>query len=1140
MFDIFYSGTKPNLFAHEREASDIKHARELSRTRYFWWITYLANLSTWDFLWEPKPWESHQRHAWRSQHQLDSGIYLVPKDWDETQTNYHTSPEITRLPSRKVWQIPHNIDVNSFDFSWHPDPREPDYEYHFPTQWQPAGGPVYPGTAGIKLVDAPQAQAVTKYINWNLPDYIDFDSVDFSWHPNPLDPPCNYQFDTKWHWNRVGGPEYRMQGATDIKYLDDIIANTQSNPEHWHIPEWIDPSSIDRTWVPCPSDPPYIYEFAVEWGWNNIGGPEYRAPGATERKYVDYFVARTQPDPTNFTILARIDQQGDVLRWRPNPTEQPYIYVFGNQWYPAEIMPTVEYHVAGATERKYIEHPRATLVERHNNHWNTLVDCEWDYSWVPDPGDPPYIYVFGNQWYPATVMPTVEYTVEGATERKYMDHPRAQLPNTHEHWYLSCKEHAFSFDISWCPDPGDSPYIYVFGNQWHSAEVMSTIEYRVPGAVEVKYMDYPRATILPNQEQWVTPDEIDQSNVDYSWIPDPGSPPYIYHFGTDYQASVGLTYHVPDATELKFAGDIPRIEKAKSAVTIQDIFYLDYSNAMSQQRFTQLQERYPHIQKVRYVNSVMDTVKRCLTKTKQNRFWIISSENDYSDFDFAWHAEPWQSGMTHVFGTQWNKWSNTLLINRWEFERCSKWAKSIEDFPNLNFVKDQQVTAPADASDIYVIDFGNRESRQVIDKLSAQYRVVKTARYFDNYLDTLKRIVVETTQEHIWVVSTVCNYDKFDFSWQPEAWQRTMLHVFPSDGEKFGDTFYVHVPSFVEQMNQLELLDWFETVNYCADQLVTRYPLPIIVHEYDTHVEAVKSSNWDGPLAIFATHNMPASVPCVPLWREKIKTIVPLSPGASSIIVPKSAVPYIKTQLYDYPYINKKQKHLRNDKPLDIVFIDNGEPDADHHYRELVKSAGNARIHRSSGVNGRVAAYRAAAELSTTPWFFAVFAKLEVNPSFKWDWQPDRMQEPKHYIFHAYNPVNELVYGHQAVIAYNKKLVLENTAPGLDFTLDQAHEVVPILSGQANYHNSDWMCWRTAFRECIKLRASLPNVENDWRLSQWLQVDRTPDQWSMKGAEDAVEYYEAVGGDFTELKKSYDWEWLASYALLKRNLTPNQ
>jgi hypothetical protein len=187
-----------------------------------------------------------------------------------------------------------------------------------------------------------------------------------------------------------------------------------------------------------------------------------------------------------------------------------------------------------------------------------------------------------------------------------------------------------------------------------------------------------------------------------------------------------------------------------------------------------------------------------------------------------------------------------------------------------------------------------------------------------------------------------------------------------------------------------------------------------------------------------------------------------------------------------------------------------------------------------------VAAYHAAAQLSTTPWFFAVFAKLEVSSTFDWAWQPDRLQEPKHYIFHAHNPVNGLEYGHMSMIAYNKKLVLENTATGLDFTLDSAHEVVPILSGTANYHEDMWTCWRTAFRECIKLKDSLPDVENEYRLNQWLTRDNTEGQWSIKGAMDAVEYYDAVGGDFAELRKSYDWAWLSSYALIKRNLTPHQ
>jgi hypothetical protein len=229
------------------------------------------------------------------------------------------------------------------------------------------------------------------------------------------------------------------------------------------------------------------------------------------------------------------------------------------------------------------------------------------------------------------------------------------------------------------------------------------------------------------------------------------------------------------------------------------------------------------------------------------------------------------------------------------------------------------------------------------------------------------------------------------------------------------------------------------------------------------------------------------------------------------------------------------------DEPLDIVFIDNSELNAEYNYLQLPHVSTPNRIHRSSGITGRVAAYHAAAELSRTPWFFAVFAKLEVDSKFDWIWQPDRLQEPKHYIFHAKNPCNGLIYGHQAMIAYNKNLVLSNTGIGLDFTLDSAHEVVPILIGIAHYNETPWMAWRTAFREVVKLQASLPDVENEYRIKQWCRNTESKNAiWSMYGAEDALEYYTAVNGDFAELRKSYDWAWLASYAMLKRNLLPDQ
>ena len=566
-------------------------------------------------------------------------------------------------------------------------------------------------------------------------------------------------------------------------------------------------------------------------------------------------------------------------------------------------------------------------------------------------------------------------------------------------------------------------------------------------------------------------------------------------------------------------------------------------------------------------------------------FWWINYLTDYSGWDFLWEPVPWQAGQRHAWPSQWQKDSGTYLVPKSEFEHThyntgptllrlpdvASWiipqGFDVESFdwswhpdptdPPFTYqfgTQHQRTGGPQyvnGGSDLKFVDQirGNVKSGVTpiveIDHLDGHAgRVpgtIKTVRYFDNYRDVLTRIANTVDYEYVWIVSSVCDYANFDFSWHPEQWQTTMLHVFASGEQKFGDTFYMHVPSFRQRIGQFELLDWYD-VNFLPSNILRR-PMPVIGHDYDTHVEAVQTLDWPGPLAVFATEPV-QQVPCVPLWREKTKTIVPLSAGASQVIVPKTAVPYIKSQLYDYAHIDRSQRHLHDEQPLDIVFIENGEPNALDNLRALSSATAsrNNRVMVSRGVTGRVAAYHAAAEMSTTPWFFAVFAKLQVNPDFDWSWQPDRMQEPKHYIFHAHNPVTGLTYGHQAMIAYNKKLVLANTGPGLDFTLDNAHEVVPVLSGTADYAYTPWMAWRTAFRECVKLRGQT-DVESEYRLRKWLEVIplAMPNaEWSRRGAEDAVEYYESVAGDLTELRKSYDWSWLATYALIKRNLSANQ
>lgn len=721
MFDVFYSGIKPNLFAHEQSARDIQHARELSRTRYFWWINYLTDYTGWDFLWEPVPWESRYTHTWPSQHHEFGGTYLVPKHVDTVEYKFHQRV----LPLKSM--------------------------------------------------------------------------------------PGNYK------------------------------------------------SLVDN----------------IEFDWS----------------------------------------------WNPHPHDPPFIYVFGNQWWPANKMPSIEYHVPGAVDRKYMDHPQAQLLVQTQAPWHILKNCHWDYSWRPDPGDPPYIYVFGNQWHRAEVMPTVEYCVAGATERKFMHYPRAEL--------------------------------------------------------------------LPNDTHWIVPDSINCNEVDFSWVPDPGSPPYIYQFATQHQKTGGPQYCVPGATEIKYIDQI-RIRTSRVATALYEIDHLD-GNA--------------------------------------------------------------------------------------------------GQIPNTT----------------------------------------KVVRYFDNYLDTLKRLARSVLEEHefIWICSSICDYVNFDFSWHPEQWQATMLHVFSSDGEKFGDTFFMHVPSFLQRTEHLELLEWYD-LNFVSSN-ITRRPMPVIQNCNDTHVDAVLQTQWQGPLALFTTGSSPASIPTVVLWREKTKTIVPLDSGAESIIVPRGAVSHIRTQLYDYPYVDKSRRS-HTATLQDVIFISNGESMAESNWRHLVELCPRAK--RSDGVVGREAAYKAAATLSDTPWFFAVFAKTEVLPSFKFDFHPDRMQQPKHYIFHSRNPLNGLEYGAMNINLYNRQLTLD-TVPGLDFTLSSAHEVIPICASTSRFNTDPWVTWRSAFREVLKLKREVElgaDVEIQHRLHIWTTHAQGQNaEHCLQGAQDALNYYEKINGRIEDLQLSFDWAWLQDY-----------
>ena len=1164
-----------------------------------------------DMSWRPDPREPAYIYVWGNKHiaaELKSTVeYHAP---GATERKY-MSELVEVLPEFDKWNIVQQIE--NFDFTWRPDPREPAYIYVWGNKWIQGD---LKSTLEYHCDGATEFKYMKELLDvapihdqWNIIQKVE--NFDFSWRPDPREPAYIYVWGNK-HITGELKPtlEFHCEGATEQKYMGNVDVAPEWDRYQILIP--VDKTSFDFTWRPDPREPAFIYV----WGNQSNSAEkeptiEYHCPAATERKYMDDKVAKTLPMVENWKILIPVDNFD--FSWRPDPDSPPYIYVFGNQWHDAMTEPTLEYHVTGATEKKYITDiiPNVTKTQEY---WKTLIPVDsFDYSWRPNPHSTPYIYVFGNQWHDSVTEPTIEYHIPGATDKKYVNDVIGivKSTSTNNNWKRLIPIE--SFDYSWRPDPNSPPYIYVFGNKWNNATTEPSIEYHVDGATEYKYITDTVATPKAEIQYWAINNNDDLETFDFTWRPNPHSPAQIYQW-----ADNGPRYTIPGATAVVLMEHTGKIKKAvvnryKIKTTLEELinehpeevfwainpdlnydkfdfswrpneenfrhinvfgneyskntqtyyingpmymlgnkeynyvedqsvqvdsnlsmFFIDKSNKESTNRFDELKLRYPQLQKTRYLNSWVDTINRCITKAETKLFWVLNSELDYSEFDFDFYPSPWQMNMIHVFGTQWSHWGNTYMINKETFAEDTKYVKIIEHLSNLNFVKQRKAKATNILYDIVYIDHDNKDLSNVNNLI---------IKYEKSYLTTFKNMLdkLPVKKEHyIWVASTICDYTNFDFTYICDPFAKEQLHVFPSDKQKFGDTFLIDVNKLRELIDDMSSLEDYNKINFNQSQRVKRLEAPVIITEEDTHVSSI-DTNFDFPYAVFATSDnkdikVTDSEP-MNIWSYETKNIIITSEGGTRIVVPKEARKYVKKELYDYPYISPNSK-LAKSNPLDIVFFSNGEACAEANYEHLLKLTEKLpnKVIRIDGISGRVKSQHAAATSSNTPWYFLVNAKLKVDSKFDFNWQPDRLQIPKHYIFNATNPVNGLIYGHQAIVANNKKLTLANFGTGLDFTMDSEHEVVAINSGVAMYNSSEWDTWRTSFRECIKLKLSGTH-ENNQRLNVWLNIGNGAfAQYSIQGAQHAVEYHNEVNGDFEKLRLSYDWAWLRTYYETKYKL----
>ena len=400
--------------------------------------------------------------------------------------------------------------------------------------------------------------------------------------------------------------------------------------------------------------------------------------------------------------------------------------------------------------------------------------------------------------------------------------------------------------------------------------------------------------------------------------------------------------------------------------------------------------------------------------------------------------------------------------------------------------------------------------------------------FVNSYLEILKTVVEDIRTEYFWFFANFVDLKKnsnFDLDFIPEQHEKDQIHVWypthPMAGlNKEGNVLLIPTKKFKEQIYDLKFLRDYKDINYHPHADLFQRPITKTYFKLKNPMDAYNTnSNFYTWMINKQMENVtfPSYYPS--FWEDekmytwgKTKDIM-LVPGNRKI---KQFYDIDRQVHFDYPY---------EPKPMDIVFLSYDEPSAEKYWQVLKDKYPRAK--RIQGVKGRTQAYHAAAAMSETHYFFAVFPTIELEDSFDFTFQPDRLREACHYIFHAKNPVNGLEYGHRAVILYNKHLCLSTIHPSLDFTLSQPHTVVPKLCGTSHFNQTPEISWRVAFREVLKLCEMPPTVESQFRLKKWCELGKGQyASFVQRGALDAVQYYKEVNGDKNALQLSYELDWL--------------
>jgi hypothetical protein len=264
-------------------------------------------------------------------------------------------------------------------------------------------------------------------------------------------------------------------------------------------------------------------------------------------------------------------------------------------------------------------------------------------------------------------------------------------------WAIPDNINLSSFDFTWRPDPKSPPYVYEFATIWNNR---GGPRYTVDTDVDFKYIENIKAETKATRKNWVIPDDVNVEDFDFSWVPHPEAPPYIYQFGTLVNDNDGPRYEtVNNNSEIV---RLPRVYR----------------------RYDYLEEIVEEKEIPKYV--IYSVLEDLVKEHPDEIFWAIRDNIDYTKFDFSWRPNIEQARYVHVFGSPDSESTQTYFVSGPMYMQGHKDLNFVEQGKKLD---EEYLATLFKPSDMFFVDRGNTEVKERFEALRAKYpNIQKTSR----------------------------------------------------------------------------------------------------------------------------------------------------------------------------------------------------------------------------------------------------------------------------------------------------------------------------------------------------------------------------------------------------------------------------